>query len=185
MRKFFWLGAALMLVACVAWMVQADEAKQEEHAYIGSSSCKACHNQEAKGQQFTLWENSPHAHAYETLLNEESQKIAAEMGLEQPAAEAPECLKCHVTAWDAKPELLGKKYDQTEGVGCESCHGPAKDWKISHMRDVEKAMTQGMIHPDAELCKTCHNEESPTYKPFSWEKKWPPIAHPNPQNEDE
>jgi hypothetical protein len=30
------------------------------------------------------------------------------------------------------------------------------------------------------MCQQCHNEESPTYKPFDMAKKLPLIAHPNP-----
>ena len=29
----------------------------------------------------------------------------------------------------AAAELLGKKYDVAEGVGCESCHGAGADYK--------------------------------------------------------
>ncbi|MBD3235743.1 MAG: cytochrome C554 [Candidatus Eisenbacteria bacterium] len=193
MRKIAVLGAVVLLVGAAAWLAhphfvaQAGEKaeKAEEHGYIGAASCKACHSKPAKGEQYVKWQNGPHADAYETLLSEQSQAIAKEMGLEQPAHEAEACLKCHVTAHGVDPELLGKKYDKADGVGCETCHGPAKDWKITHMRDVEKAMTQGMIEPTEELCLTCHNEESPTYKPWDKEKKFAAVAHPNPQNEEE
>jgi hypothetical protein len=187
MRKTAWLGVALLLVAALAWVVQASgeeakKAEEEAHGYIGALSCKGCHKSEAKGDQYGKWLASPHAKAYETLLTEESKKITAEMGIEAAPEEAPKCLKCHVTAWDADAELLGKKYDKTEGVSCESCHGPGADWKITHMKDVEKAMTQGMIHPDEALCLTCHNEESPTYKEFKFEEAMAEVAHPNPKN---
>lgn len=186
MRKIAVLGAVALLVGAAAWLVhphfiaQAEE-KAPEFGYIGAASCKACHSKSAKGEQYVKWQNSPHAHAYETLLNEESKKIAQEMGLEQPPAEADQCLKCHVTAHGVDAKLLGKKYDQAAGVGCESCHGPAEKWKITHMKDVEKAMTLGMIAPTEEVCLTCHNEESPTYKPWELEKKMATIAHPTPE----
>jgi hypothetical protein len=187
MRKIAWLGAALLLVAAVVWVVQADgeEAKKAEepvaHGYIGALSCKACHKSEAKGDQYGKWAESPHAHAYQSLLSEESKAIAKEMGLEVAPEEAPQCTKCHITGWDAAAELLGKKYDVAEGVSCESCHGAAADWKKPHMKDVETALTLGMIVPDEALCLTCHNEESPTYREFKYAEALAVIAHPNPK----
>jgi hypothetical protein len=187
MRRIACLGAVLLLVGGVAWLAQmhltaiaADE-KPVEHGYMGSKACKACHSKPAKGEQYVKWEASPHAHAYKTLLTDESKAICKKMGIEGAPEEAAQCLKCHVMAYGVKPELLGKKYDKTEGVGCESCHGAAKDWKVPHMKDIEAAMQKGMVKPDSGLCVTCHNEESPTYKPFDYEKKLAPIAHPNPQ----
>jgi hypothetical protein len=41
-------------------------------------------------------------------------------------------------------------------------------------------MKNGLILPTEEVCKTCHNEESPTYRPFNYEEKVKVIAHPDP-----
>ncbi|MCK4413024.1 MAG: cytochrome c family protein [Candidatus Eisenbacteria sp.] len=190
MRKIAWLGAALLLVVALVWVVQANgeeakKAEEQEHGFIGALSCKACHKSEAKGDQYGKWLASPHAHAYQSLLTDESKKIAKELGIEVAPEEAAQCLKCHVTAWDAKAELFGKKYDKIEGVSCESCHGPAADWKIAHMKDVEKAMTLGMIAPAEELCLSCHNDESPTFKEFKFEEAMAVVAHPNPKKAGE
>jgi hypothetical protein len=186
MRKIAWFGTTLLLIVCVAWWVGADETEQaQEHGFIGAKSCMACHKNPAKGAQYTKWLESPHAHAYQSLLTDESKQICAEKGITAAPEEAPECLKCHVTAWDAKAELLGKKYDKTEGVSCESCHGPAADWKTPHMKDVEAALTLGMIVPDEALCKTCHNPESPTYREFVYAEKLAAVAHPNPKKAQE
>ena len=104
------------------------------------------------------------------------------MGLKKPPEQEDVCLKCHVTGHGVKAELLGKKYDATEGVSCESCHGAAADWKKVHAKDPAKAATLGLIKPtDEKMCKTCHNEESPTYKPFKYAEKLAAIAHPNPK----
>ena len=68
-----------------------------------------------------------------------------------------------------------------EGVSCETCHGPGSMYKgASVMKNRELAMTKGMIIPDEALCKTCHNEESPTYKGFNYTEMLAKIAHPNP-----
>ncbi|MCK4304959.1 MAG: cytochrome c family protein [Candidatus Eisenbacteria sp.] len=161
------------------------EEKAVEHGYLGATACKICHKKETKGAQYTKWLASPHAHAYQTLLTDESKKICKKLGIKEAPEAAGKCLKCHVTAYGVKAELLGKKYDKTEGVSCESCHGPAADWKKPHMKDPETAAKLGMIKPDDEkMCMGCHNEESPTYKPFKYKEKLAAIAHPNPMKAD-
>jgi hypothetical protein len=34
------------------------------------------------------------------------------------------CLLCHVTGAQDPDALFASSFDKTEGVGCESCHGP-------------------------------------------------------------
>ncbi len=179
---------AALAVAALAWLggqITAMAEGETEHGYVGVQECKMCHKAEAKGAQFPKWEAGPHAQAYQTLLTDESKEIAAEMGIKEAPEKADACLKCHVTGHGVKAELLGKKYTVEEGVGCESCHGPAEDWKKLHIKDVEAAMEVGMMIPtDETMCKTCHNEESPTYKEFKYEEALAQIAHPNPKKKD-
>ncbi len=189
MKRFAWLAfvplaliAAIWLSGQVTAVAEDKPAAKVEHGYVGVQECKACHNAEAKGAQFAKWEASPHAHAYKSLLTEQSKKICADKGIAEAPEKAAQCLKCHVTGHGVKAELLGAKYTVEEGVGCESCHGPAADWKKLHIKDVPGAMAAGMIKPDDEkMCKTCHNEESPTYKPFEYAKAMAVITHPNPK----
>jgi hypothetical protein len=185
MRRLFWIAAMLLLVVCTAWFVQAQTpakaAPAKEHGYLGSKACMACHKNPEKGDQYGKWLASPHAKAYQALQSDAAKKIAGEKGLKKPAEESPECIKCHIMGWDAKPELLAKTYDKTEGIGCERCHGPAADYKIVHMKDMAQAMTLGLVMPDEKLCKGCHNAESPTFKGFDFAKMSAAIAHANPK----
>jgi hypothetical protein len=48
------------------------------------------------------------------------------------------------------------------------------------MKNRKVALTKGLIVPDEELCKTCHNSESPTFKGFNYEEYLAEIAHPDP-----
>jgi hypothetical protein len=81
---------------------------------------------------------------------------------------------------------IGKKYKVEDGVGCESCHGPGGDY---YKKKVMKAIYSGkqdgkalgLIEPDEKTCKKCHNEESPSYKPFDFKKRVKEIAHPVPK----
>ena len=51
------------------------------------------------------------------------------------------------------------------------------------MKSREKSIEKGFIVPDENLCETCHNEESPTFKGFKYEEALKQIAHPNPAAE--
>jgi hypothetical protein len=156
-------------------------AETGEHMYVGVDACKLCHKQEKKGDQYGSWQKSKHSQAYTTLASEEAKKIAEARGIGNPQ-ESPECLKCHVTGYGLDESMYDKKYSMEDGVGCESCHGPGKDYKnIKIMKDLEQAKANGLIIPTEEVCRKCHNEESPTYKPFNYEERYKEIAHPRPE----
>ncbi|MEN8155423.1 MAG: cytochrome c family protein [Bacteroidota bacterium] len=150
--------------------------------YIGASKCKMCHMKPAKGEQYKVWLAGPHAGAMKTLASEASLKIAKEKGIADPTTD-PACIKCHSTVGHIeKSQMASIKI--TEGVSCESCHGPGSMYKgASVMKNRDMAMKKGLILPTEEVCKTCHNEESPTYKPFNYEEKVALIAHPDPTKE--
>ena len=140
-----------------------------------------CHSKEASGDQFAKWQAGPHSKAFATLATEESKKVAAEAGVEGNPQEAPECLSCHVTG-AGEPAELTEKLLPENGVSCESCHGAGADY---HTMKVMKSIfagettfeSVGLLEVTEEVCVTCHNENSPTYKPFDFEKKSAAIAH--------
>ena len=147
--------------------------------YIGASKCKMCHLKPAKGEQYNIWLKGPHAGAMKTLSSDKSMEIAKSKGIADPTTD-PACIKCHSTVGHIDAKLVaGIKI--TDGVSCESCHGPGSMYKgASIMKNRELAMQKGMILPTEEVCKSCQNEESPTYVPFVYAEKAAKIAHPNP-----
>lgn len=158
-------------------------------SYIGVKSC-ACHNMASRGKQVDVWQKTKHASAYKTLTMEAAEKIAKEKGLKVPAAEAQECLCCHVTG--SGENNYAEKYAKEEGITCESCHGAASEWKPIHTKKdkLADAIEAGLIYtklsehskPVIEgRCKSCHNEKSPTFKEFKFDEFWAQIAHPVPQ----
>ncbi len=158
-----------------------------EPEFIGVDRCKTCHRKEEDGEQFGIWEKSAHAKAYATLATDEAKAIAAKKGISNPQ-ESGECLKCHVTAYGVPAERLGAKYTIEAGVGCESCHGAGGDYyKKSTMEAISAGeidgATVGLVVPTKETCTTCHNEKSPTFKPFNYEERLAKIAHPIPSSE--
>ena len=151
------------------------------HEIIGASKCKACHKAKT-GDQWKIWTESAHAKAFETLASGQASQIAADQGLGNPQHEDA-CLKCH-TSWvslGAGAVVSEKgKYTDSEGVGCESCHGPGSGYKSQKiMKDPQAARAAGLVMiKTADGCTRCHNEESPTFKDFDFEKRWAEIAHP-------
>ncbi len=148
--------------------------------YIGAKKCMMCHKSEKRGDQWGKWTNGPHAKALETLKTDEAKAIAKKMGIDDPAT-SDKCLKCHVTAHGVPAAQKDASFSADEGVGCEACHGPGSLYKSMK---VMKDLTAGTQDPKAvaflkgsENCTSCHNEESPTYKPFNFEERWAKIAH--------
>lgn len=177
MRKF----VLILSLAVFVLLSYASTGVAADHSYVGVKKCKMCHKKESTGNQYGVWLKSAHAKAYETLGSDESKAIAAKLKLEGNPQELDQCLSCHVTGHGVAAELLGTGYKVTDGVGCESCHGPGSDyWKKSVMKDREKAVAAGMIVPDEKTCLQCHNDKSPTFKEFDFEKMFAKIAHPNP-----
>jgi hypothetical protein len=161
---------------------KADTVKKvKEHAYVGVSKCKGCHNMKKWGKIYDKWAATKHATAYATLANKESKAIAKKMNIKD-AQKSERCLICHVTGYTSpavakifekgeiakifeKGEIAkiygkegppkGKKYSMEEGVTCETCHGPAGDYVTSHIKKDNKkqAMADGLIIPTEELSK--------------------------------
>ncbi len=160
---------------------------QDTHTFVGVKKCGMCHKKDKIGNQLKIWKSSEHSKAYKTLQTAEADKIASEKGFKTKAAETPECLKCHTIGYNLDASMLGKKFKIEEGVQCESCHGAGSDYKKKKiMKDHAKAIAKGLEEYKDKAaikaqCLTCHNNESPTYKDFDFDKRWAEIAHPVPE----
>jgi hypothetical protein len=152
--------------------------------YVGIKSCAAtCHKGDSKGRQLEIWQDSKHSQAFITLQSPEADKIAKDKGFTTAAAETPLCIKCHVLGKDIDPEELEETFDKTQGVQCETCHGPGSEYKkLTIMKDKQQAIANGLIiHENgAEFCQTCHNSDSPTFKSFNYDEYWAKIKHTDP-----
>jgi hypothetical protein len=197
-RTLVGLSLGLALVVGLALVREPADAAAAESKYVGFKKCKSCHKKELIGNQIAKWKEMKHSKAYESLQSADALKIAKEKGLSTPPHEAPECLKCHVTAYDVDPALISKKpLDPADGVQCESCHGPGSAYrKKKVMADRDKAVAAGMWEPenDEKICTACHNDESPSWDPtkytladgstagFDHEQAMEEIAHPIPED---
>lgn len=120
--------------------------------------------------EYTTWTRlDRHTRAFAVLRNETSRRIMTNLGLPQAATEAKICLDCH--AHNPPPGQRDARFDQSEGVGCEGCHGPAERWIGTHTRkDTPHAenLAHGMYPTDqpieqARLCLSCHFGDASRY----------------------
>ncbi len=153
--------------------------------FRGVEQCKMCHRKVEKGEQYRIWSESKHAQAFVTLATDKARELATQRGIQGNPQEAPECLRCHVTAYGEPAERLYKKFDPTQGVQCEACHGAGGDyWTEKVMQDREAAIAKGLVIPTEETCRGCHNADSPGFNAEEWnyEEKFALIAHPLPEH---
>lgn len=189
MKALITVCVAAGLIAAAA--VRADEAR-DAALYTGVKMCKMCHKGDKTGDQFGKWETGPHAKAYATLAGAEAKAQAAKLGIDNPQTSG-KCLQCHSTAYNWTETKQTDTIPVEEGVSCESCHGPGKNYKSKEtMKSREKSVAGGMIYPATKSCERCHNEKAPTWNPekyttkdgkkvgFDVEQAYKKIEHPDP-----
>ncbi len=158
-----------------------------QNKYVGTKTCAPCHRSDKQGKQFDIWKNSAHSQAYKTLTTAKANELAKAKGIDKPAAEATECLQCHVVGYGEDAKLAEKSFDYKDGVQCETCHNAGSAYKnLTVMKDRAKSVAAGMREFKNEAaieahCKTCHNEKSPSYKEFNFKERWAKIKHPVPK----
>jgi len=162
----------LLQVTLVATALAAELPEKSTQAHLGVATCAAsqCHGsaipRDATGvlqNEYVTWTQSdPHSKAFELLSNEQSRLIAVRLGIGR-AREASICLDCH--ADNVPAARRGEKFQISDGVGCEACHGGAEDWLATHYNAPEvshSANLQAGLYPNedaddrADLCLSCH-----------------------------
>ena len=112
--------------------------------------------------EYVTWSRvDKHARAYKVLFNEQSARIARNLGLGD-ASEAKVCLDCH--AHNVPKAQRGERFKFDDGVTCEACHGPSERWLPKHVEDGAKHagnLEAGLFPTDdpserARLCLSCH-----------------------------
>jgi hypothetical protein len=188
------LGFAFLFAA--ALMLTASPGLAQDHKFAGATKCKTCHKKEPIGNQFGQWQESKHAKAWSTLESDKAKEWATEAGVADPQKDA-KCVKCHVTAHGVPDTLKRAKFDETDGVQCEACHGAGADYrKKKIMIDRDQAIAKGLNPEPEKTCVECHNDESPAWDPqrytlpdgskagFDYKQAMNAIAHPVPEGYD-
>ena len=116
--------------------------------YVGAASCGSCHKKE-----YDIWAKTPHAHAFQTLVDAHSDGL-------------PECFKCHVTGAETPGGYVSGATEDLRNVQCEVCHGKGSH----HARD---GSWGGSL--EKPVCLQCHDEgNSPD---FDLDVYWQMIEH--------
>ncbi len=156
-RRPPFLCLLVIILLTVVNLCHADTQKQANRFYVGSKVCRQCHNDPSKGNQYGIWQLSAHAKAFAHLASDKSDLITSLSGLTGEPVNTPICLGCHATASDTEEWQRDVLFDMSEGVQCETCHGPGSEystWEI--MSDKKAARDAGLIIPDEVFCLTCH-----------------------------
>ena len=168
------LACGMFLVAALTATAQqsASPATPAVFQYTGPGSCSAsaCHGgiqprSETRVQQneYSTWVvQDKHAKAFSSLSSPLSLRIGRNLGLAQKPEASRECLTCH--ALDVPAPARARTFDLTDGVSCESCHGPAASWLGPHTaRDWthQQSVRVGMydtkdLAKRQEKCLSCH-----------------------------
>ena len=144
-------------------------AEQASFVHIGLQGCAAtaCHGRDGRDPGDSIWRNEyqiwasedKHSKAFLLLYNENSQAMAHRLGLGNPIEE-DRCLACH----SINPASQVEDFDNSDGVACEACHGPASGWGDSHYTDGHtrtQSLADGLfdtkdLERRTELCISCH-----------------------------
>jgi hypothetical protein len=141
------------------------------HEGVASCSDSMCHGRQVasglvvRQNELITWQDpgsaaGDHSRAWRVLTEPRAQAIANRLGL-GPAQDAKTCLGCHA---DPAPGGRGAKFQISDGVGCEACHGGSSGWLASHYAvgaGHAENVARGMIPLEdpkvrASVCLDCH-----------------------------
>jgi len=166
------LVAAFVLIFLIGQRATAQDPHITTGTYLGVASCggTTCHGRShadgpvVRQDEIMLWQDpataaGAHSRAWSVLRDDRAQAIGRRLGIGDPAT-APVCLGCHATP--AGPR--GIRFQTSDGVGCESCHGPAAGWVSSHYAvggTHQANVSRGLVPLDnprvrAARCLDCH-----------------------------
>jgi hypothetical protein len=178
---------AVAFAFALATMGRADaQSPSDDGVHLGVASCAGnnCHGavERFKGSsvaqnEYLIWSQESDKHkidkhhkAYTVLLEERAVRIAHNLGLPD-AVTAEICLSCH--ADNVLQEKRGPRFQISDGVGCEACHGGASKWLGVHLSGVgHGANIAAGLYPTerpvtrAEKCLSCHFGDSSDDKRF-------------------
>jgi hypothetical protein len=144
------MGLTAAVVVAVAFMTTTRVASAQPQSTLGGrvgvhegvASCagSTCHSRPApsgltvRQNELITWQDphseaGAHSRAWKVLTQPRAEAIAAKLGL-GPAERASACLGCHSDP--APPALRGARFQVSDGVGCEACHGGSGGWIASH-----------------------------------------------------
>jgi len=137
------LAALAVVAAATGGWAQSERAvagRPGVHEGVATCGGSTCHGRPApsglvvRQNELITWRDEhsdagAHSRAWRTLTKPRAQAIADRLGI-GPAQTAHACLDCH--ADPAPPSQRGARFQVSDGVGCEACHGGSGGWIASH-----------------------------------------------------
>jgi hypothetical protein len=178
--------AAFTILTLAAAVPAYSQSQESGPKHLGVKSCSGdnCHgaikpaeHSAVMQNEYLIWSQETdqnkidkHHRAYAVLGEERGVRIAHNLGLKD-AVTAEICLNCHA---DNVPEgMRGPRFDISDGVGCEACHGAAENWLGVHLSGAgHKANLDAGLYPTerpvarAEKCLSCHFGDTSDEKRF-------------------
>lgn len=181
MKKFGTVSITLVALGSFLFANHAALDAADGPKYVGNKKCMGCHK-----TQYQTWQEDYHAKALDDLKpgTKADAKTTCNLDPNKDYTKDAGCLECHATGY-GKPAMPSADLNN---VGCESCHGPGSNYrnvKIMNKKKYEAdretqhklAVEAGLLTPDEALCVTCHNDKSPTWKGFDFEKMMKDVDH--------
>lgn len=158
-----------MLSFFCAAAAMAGDGENDKHLGVASCAGSTCHgstrpfaDSRIRQDEYFVWQRKDaHARAYDTLRSSRSQAIARKLGIGD-AATAPRCLVCH--ADNVPAAQRGERFQLSDGIGCEACHGGAEKWIGPHAAGYKsnEERSEAGLRPTwdalarAAICSDCH-----------------------------
>ena len=103
------------------------------HKGVASCAGSMCHGSVKEYKQTNIQHNEyitwdkrdVHSRAYSKLFNKDFIEITKNLGLKAPHEESV-CLACHAS--NVPEKFRGSKFQMSDGIGCETCHGGSEKW---------------------------------------------------------
>ena len=159
---------AIVFAAGIFFALNATHGAEPAPKFLGANSCanSSCHGGGGQNQnQFLTWslKDFHSQRPFATLTTARAKQIADALAIKDAPADA-RCTVCHAPLHEVPENLRGENFKISEGVSCESCHGPAENWLRSHTRhDYTRAdrTASGMrdlqnLYVRANTCVACH-----------------------------
>jgi len=157
------------VLALLSTAAFAADAGGDKHLGVASCAGNTCHgstrpfaDSRIRQDEYFIWQRKDaHARAYDTLRSARSQAIAHKLGLDD-ALGAPRCLVCHA---DNVPDAQrGERFQLSDGIGCEACHGGSERWIGPHAagyKTLDERTAAGLVSlwdpvARARICSDCH-----------------------------
>jgi hypothetical protein len=168
LHALVWIALAMGVPCRAADMLPNDF----KHMGVASCATSVCHGKAspAKGpdvhvqlNEYAIWSrNDRHSQAFKRLNLAAAIKIGTKLGIDNPAA-SKRCTVCHADTQTANASGP-TKFRQSDGVGCEACHGGSEKWIDAHSQinaTHKDNVSRGMYPTEqplerAKTCLSCH-----------------------------